>query len=239
MTLNRQALHDRTIGRLLGVSFLLSTVFYMLGSGLIEAVVSTSADLVHDAAATRQLIGGVVLQLMNSAAVVAIGVLFYPIMRRRSEAVALGYVCARVSESLLLAIGALATLMLIGASQAASPELGKLLVEGSRRAYQTAMIALGLGSLPFCALLYRSRLIPRPLSALGLLGYTALLVGSVLEIFGFDLQLLHNLPGGFFELALPIWLLVKGFDSAALAASEAEGPERARRVLAQATEVQH
>ncbi len=73
------------------------------------------------------------------------------------------------------------------------------------------MIALGLGSLPFCYLLYRARLIPRSLSVLGLIGYAALFIGGLVGLFGLNLSMMHFLPGGIFELVLPIWLIVKGF----------------------------
>src|SRR3712207_771177 len=78
------------------------------------------------------------------------------------------------------------------------------------------MIALGLGSLPFCYLLYRARLVPRWMSVLGLVGYAALVAGSSLELFGNDLAMIHYLPGALFELVLPVWLIVRGFDSSAI-----------------------
>jgi hypothetical protein len=65
-------------------------------------------------------------------------------------------------------------------------------------------------------LLYRSRLIPRPLAVLGLVGYPVLLVGATLHMFGLTdvtqgVGMLALAPGGLFELILPIWLLAKGF----------------------------
>jgi hypothetical protein len=65
-------------------------------------------------------------------------------------------------------------------------------------------------------LLYRSRLIPRPLAILGLVTYPALLAGCVLDVFGVvdvtqGVGLVALVPGGVFELVLPIWLFVKGF----------------------------
>jgi hypothetical protein len=65
-------------------------------------------------------------------------------------------------------------------------------------------------------LLYRSKLVPRPLAVLGLIGYPVLLAGAVLAMFGvIDVTqgagMLAMLPGGLFELILPIWLLAKGF----------------------------
>jgi hypothetical protein len=68
----------------------------------------------------------------------------------------------------------------------------------------------------FAFLLYRSRLVPRPLAVLGLIGYPVLLAGAVLAMFGVTdvtqgAGLLAVVPGGLFELILPIWLLAKGF----------------------------
>ncbi len=85
-------------------------------------------------------------------------------------------------------------------------------------AFQISMIALGLGSMPFCYLLYKSKLIPRALSALGLVGYAALLLGMITGMFGLidvtqGAGLLTVVPGGLFELIFPIWLFVKGFNS--------------------------
>lgn len=84
------------------------------------------------------------------------------------------------------------------------------------------MVALGLGAMPFCYLLYRSRLIPRSMSVLGFIGYAALLIGSSLELFGLDLHMIHYVPGGLFELIFPIWLIVKGFASSAIASESAQ-----------------
>jgi hypothetical protein len=121
-----------------------------------------------------------------------------------------------VFESVLLALGGLAALVVLTAGQEPGLRPSLMLGSGSKAAYQFAMIALGLGSLPVCALLYRSRLIPRWLAVLGLVGYASLLAGSVLELYGLNLRLLHNLPGGLFELILPLWLLVRGFNHAPL-----------------------
>jgi Domain of unknown function (DUF4386) len=79
-------------------------------------------------------------------------------------------------------------------------------------------LVTSVGGTVFATLLYRSRLVPRPLAVLGLIGYPVLLAGCVLDLFGAtDVSqgagLLAVVPGGFFELFLPIWLLVKGFRS--------------------------
>jgi hypothetical protein len=64
----------------------------------------------------------------------------------------------------------------------------------------------------------RTRLVPRALSILGLVGYAALFVGASLDALGFvdtmaGAGVVALVPGGLFELALPIWLFVRGFRS--------------------------
>jgi hypothetical protein len=60
------------------------------------------------------------------------------------------------------------------------------------------------------------------MSVLGLVGYAALIIGSSLELFGLDLVMVHYLPGALFELILPIWLIVKGFNSSAIVSESAQ-----------------
>jgi len=78
-----------------------------------------------------------------------------------------------------------------------------------------------LGGLLFSYLLYHSKIIPRYLSVLGIVGYAILCLGVVLNLFSIlnvndGLGMLVYLPGGLFELLLPIWLLIKGFNSSAI-----------------------
>jgi hypothetical protein len=62
-----------------------------------------------------------------------------------------------------------------------------------------------------CSLLFRSRLIPRFLAVAGFIGYVSLMVGMIAEIFGMHIGLVLSVPGIFFEVGLPLWLFVKGF----------------------------
>jgi hypothetical protein len=82
-------------------------------------------------------------------------------------------------------------------------------------------VPTGLGGLVLTYLLYISRLVPRPIAVLGLVGYASLSVGVVLDLLGIvDMnegpgQALL-VPGGLFEVVvMPIWLIAKGFSSTA------------------------
>ena len=85
---------------------------------------------------------------------------------------------------------------------------------------------LGIGSLFFCALLFRTRLVPRLLAAWGFIGYACFAGGNLLELFGVaGAGIVGAIPGGLFELTFGIWLIARGFASTATV-SRASGPLR-------------
>ncbi len=205
---------------------MLATLTYGVGSGMVDSVVGASDALSKIATNTQPMNLGAMLMLVNCLAVIAIGVLMFPIIKRHNEVVALGYAVTRAIEGTLLAVGVVGLLSLIPLSKEWSggsglEALGAMAVGFNGWAFQVAMLILGVGSLFFCGLLYQTGLIPRPLALLGLLGYTALMVGAALELLGFNIGLLHFIPGGLFELLLPLWLLVYGFGSSVLTPAKA------------------
>jgi hypothetical protein len=90
--------------------------------------------------------------------------------------------------------------------------LGSLMVRSNEYAYQISQIALTFGSLSLWVYGYRARLIPRAFAAWGLVGYVIHLAGCVAELFGIQVSMMTMIPGALFELALPFWLFVKGFN---------------------------
>ncbi len=86
-------------------------------------------------------------------------------------------------------------------------------------AYVLAVYAVsGTAGLVLSSALLTSRLVPRNLSMLGLIGYPVFLVGTILAMFNLidvthGAGMLALVPGGLFELILPIWLFTKGFTS--------------------------
>ena len=95
-------------------------------------------------------------------------------------------------------------------------------------ALQMALIICSLSGLMFSYLLYQSKLIPRLISVLGLIGYALVLTSAFLDIFGI-IDTVHGkgiimyLPGGLFKsILLPIWLIVKGFNSSTIVSGSAK-----------------
>ncbi len=154
--------------------------------------------------------------VINSLGVIGIAVFFYPILSPIKKPVALFYFASRVFEAAILVVGfvALLTLGVMAEEQAGGTNdlyaLAKVAIRTNWYAYNAAMAALGLGSLPFCYLLFQHKLIPNVLSILGLIAYTILFVTSMLAFLGIELGLLITLPGFFFEVSFGIWLIIKG-----------------------------
>ena len=193
--------NPRNVARSVGTLMLAAFLFYGVGSSL-----ATSAGPGSVAVTI-----GVAMMLLNTAAVVAIGAFVFPILRPHSPPVAIVYVATRLFEGALLAIGAVA--LVTGA------------VAINFLAYNVAMAGLGIGSLFFCLVLYRARLVPRVLAGWGFIGYAAFATGSVLELFGVaGASLWAAIPGGLFELAFATWLLVRGFSAPTAVPAPARAP---------------
>ncbi len=181
----------RSIARTVGVLILAAFLLYGVGSSIATT-----------AATTPLLVAGTAMMLLNSAGVIAIGVLMLPVLRPHAPAIAVTYVAARTVEGAFLAAGAIALLL-------GSPALNVI-------AYNLGMAGLGIGSLFFCVALYRSGLVPRFLAVWGLLGYASFATGSILELTGVTgAGLISAIPGGLFEVFFAIWIIARGFGSRA------------------------
>lgn len=209
----------QTIGRIVGALVLLAYVAYLTGGQLVESGAGTPATLEQAGRNPTVIAAGAVLMLANSAIVVGIGALMLPVLRQRHPITAAVYLAARISEAVLMAVGVLLLLLLIPLADAYSPgtggeaaaSLAAALQQGNQYALNIAMIGLGLGSVLFCHALLRSGLVPRYLAVLGLIGYPILAAGEALSLLGYDVGMVHFAPGGLFEVALGVLLLIRGF----------------------------
>jgi hypothetical protein len=192
----------KKIAIIIGLLFLVSTLTFMIGSNLIQ---SFQIDATRN---KSPLILGVILEIICGVAVAGIGVLMFPMLKLFNKRLALGYVVFRVIECTIIIVGGIHLLSLL-----------KLMWK-----YEMIIFVFtALGGLMFSYLLFQSKLIPRYFSGLGIIGYAMLLLGVVLDMFNiFNINdgagMLIYLPGGLFELFLPIWLFIKGFNPSVIAA---------------------
>ncbi len=217
---------SRATARWVGILILGAFLAYGIGSSIATTIVA-APDYVSTVSSDPLFTTGVVMMLFNSAIVIGIGILMFPILKSHNRNIALGYFSTRIFEGTFLALGAISLLSVaaIGAESAKSAvvdsavfeTLGAVAISGNFLAYNVAMAGLGFGSLFFCYLLFRSGLVPRFLAAWGFVGYAAFLTGCLLELLGFaGAGLISTIPGGLFEVFFGVWLIVKGFNSAAV-----------------------
>jgi hypothetical protein len=212
----------RTIGRIVGALILLGYVGYLGGSVLVNSATGGTDVLADVAGSGSRVSAGALLMLVNSAAVIAIGVLVFPVLRPQHATSAYAYLVTRVFEGIMLAVGILGLLLLVplareyadadaAADASVLRSFARIAQDGSAFAYQVAMIGLAVGSLLFCRALLRAGLVPRFLAIWGLVGYAIFGIGMVLEILGYRVGDVLSVPGGLFEISLAVLLLAKGF----------------------------
>lgn len=221
MTTLAQRTPYRTTATIIGVLYVAGMVIGIGGNILILSILS-APEYLSTITANSMLIGtGALLWLFTVAGDAAHGILMFPILKKHNETIAVGYLGFRIIDAVFIAIMVLFILMQLplgieyvkeGANVSALQSLGAILMKGNLYAYHTAMLMLGISSVMLCYVLYTALLIPRFLAMWGFVGYVVILIGSAVELLGFDLQSMHTIPGGLWELFIGVWLIVKGFN---------------------------
>jgi len=214
---------DRKAAIWIGVLYIIGTVALVLSAVVTAAVLDGPAYLAQVAAQPSTLAVGALLVLLAGFALALVPVVFWPVGRRYNETLAMGYIVFRGAiETVLYVVGALGWLLLIPLS--AEPDAGPLagLVRTTVAVTWDQLIAIpfALGALMFCVLLYQSRLVPRWLSAWGLVGAALYIVPAMGSMFGLSLGILMA-PLALQEMVMAGWLIAKGFSPSALAAEPA------------------
>jgi hypothetical protein len=225
----------RTTARVVGILYVAGLVIGIGAMILIQSILGAPDHLSAVSASSMLLAIGAVLWLMPAAGDAAHGVLMFPILKQQqSERIAIGYLGFRIVNAVFIAVMVLFILLQIplaseyikaaGSDASFLQALSSVFMQGQLYAYNFGMSFVGIASLMLCYTLYRATLVPRLVAVWGLIGYAILLCGSVLEVLGFNLQTIHAIPGGLWELFIGVWLIVKGFNPSAFA-SESTDPD--------------
>jgi len=226
----------RKTGIIVGVLFITATVTAVLSLVLSGPILNAPDYLTKVSASVNQMLIGVLLELILAGAVVGIAVFMFPILKKHNEALALGYVGARIFEGLIIIVGSISYLSLLTLSQeyvAGAPDASHFQALGtSLLAVHDWAFLIGGGAFVFCVtalilnyLLYQSRLVPRFISVWGLIGATLMLASGLLSMFALSptptatstISTFLFLPIASNEMFLAVWLIVKGFNSSAIA----------------------
>jgi hypothetical protein len=178
-----------------GILFFVQMATAIVGTMLIQAFVDGNTE-------RAPLTIGVLLMMCSGIAVVGIGLLMYQVLKPVNQRVAFWYPVLRVVE---FTVSTACGVYLLIQLQVVPNQLLWI------------YIPTGIGGLVLNYLLFVSRLVPRAIVVLGLVGYGLFTLAVPLDLLGVldmnvGLGMVVLIPGFLFEFAvLPLWLIVKGF----------------------------
>lgn len=215
-----------------GVLYIIGTVAGILSLVFINPLLNSPDLLTAVSADGSQLILGALLILVMALALAMVPVVMFPVLRRHNEVLALGYVVFRGAlETFFYFAMVISSLFLLILSQVAVTDSSALqtvateLLESEMLGSLLTIVFI-LGALMFYTVLYQSKLVPRWLSGWGLIAALLYLAAGFLVLFGTiepmsTTDSLLQMPLGIQEMALALWLIVKGFNSSAMVADPA------------------
>src|SRR6476661_4762143 len=212
-------------GRIAGLWFLGTFVFSIPAVFLYDPVLNDTNYIFGEGFDARISLGAL-LEIFLAISNIATAVVFYPVLKRVNQSVALGYVASRIVESAIIVTGPHQPDVRrdpddftgAGADSASLNVAGHTLVAVH---YWTFLLGpqfcAGFGNgLLLGYLMYKSELLPRRMAMLGLIGGPLAFVGGVFVLFG----AIDDPSGALFaftiieivwEASLAIYLTVKGY----------------------------
>src|SRR5213595_3247054 len=201
---------DQKRARAFGVLYLITFVTSIPAALLYQPVLDDPVGYIAGAGHDTQILVGALLELLLIIANIGTAVVIFPIVRRQSEELALGYVTARIVECTFILVGVVAVLGIVTLQKETAGA-----AEGSI-AYTLAAIkdwtfllgpgwVVGWGNgLILGYLMYRSALVPRPMTWLGLIGGPLIIISGTVVMFGGGhgagtFQGLATIPEGLWE----------------------------------------
>jgi hypothetical protein len=226
---------------LVGVLFIVGTVSGIM-SGVVTAPIRAAAAFpLNISTGESQWITGTLLVLLMGLSLAMMPVALYPILKKKNEVLALGAVVFRgAMEGMAYAAMAINMLLMLSVSEIYGnasaggssnfQALGYLLVAAKNWIEIWVALVFSIGALMIYAAFYQARLVPRWLSGWGFVGGALYFVANLTSMFGSQ-HIAPDIASGIGQLMIPlavqemvfaVWMIVKGFDSSALASLSTE-----------------
>jgi hypothetical protein len=233
---------EQRTARIMGAWFLGTFLFSIPAFWFYDPLLN-HADYVTSAGAADTRIGvGALLEILLAISGIATAVVIFPIVKRVNESTALAYVASRTVESIIILVGVLTLLSVValrqdlstaGATSGTSTGIAQsLLAVHDQTSLLGPQFCAGIGNgILLGYLMWRSRLLPRPMVMIGLIGGPLAALAGVGVLLGvWDIQaalpVLMTAPEAIWELSLSIWLLVAGFRPSPILTGVPLTPER-------------
>ncbi|MDQ2968396.1 MAG: DUF4386 domain-containing protein [Actinomycetota bacterium] len=189
----------RKIALVAGVLFLITFITSIPALWAFQPALDDPAGYIAGAGHDNRILLGAFLELLLIIASVGTAVVLFPVLRRQSESLALGYVTARLVECAFIAIGLVSVLAVVSLGQdpAGAASVGQDAAGGGAGGVGVALAAIkdwtfllgpgfivGVGNgLLLGYLMYRSGLVPRRMAVLGLVGGPLLCASGIAVLF--------------------------------------------------------
>ncbi len=212
-----------------GILFIIATVTAIIGLIMYDPILNDPYYITKANSKETRVLWGAFFEITLAFTVIGTSIMLYPILRKYNESMALGTVCFRLLESTLIIIGILSLLAIVtlnhGILKENNPNMSAYLIAGKLLLaihnwtfLYGPNLALGPSTLMTAYLLYKSKLVPRSISILGIVGGPLISVCALLVTFGAFNQLcfwgiVMAVPVFVYEMSLAVWLLIKGFNS--------------------------
>lgn len=223
---------DRRIAIITGVLFIVATSAALIGDSFTNPLLKSPDYLSQVSSNSGRVIAGALLTFAAAASSSGIAISLYPVLKKRSEGLAIGAVGFRLVEGVFYTVGALCLVALISVGKESAGAAGQgasyfqtaghlLLTVRDLAGFVFGVLAFCLGAMMYFFVFYQSKLVPRWLSVWGFIAILTLLSAVLWTLFDGEP---YSVSGSLVYLALPIaiqeivmaiWLIVKGFDQAA------------------------
>src|SRR5918912_1444599 len=215
---------EQRTARIMGAWFLGTFVFSIPAYFFYDPLLS-HADYVAGSGQDTRVAVGALLEILLAISGIATAVVIFPIVKRVNESIALGYIASRTVESILILVGVVSLMSVValrhgaaGAANTSAPLVDVargLLAVHNRTALLGPQFCAGLGNgILLGYLMWRSRLLPRPMVMIGLIGGLLAFLTGVAVLLGVNpsgLPVLLTAPEAIWEFSLSVWLLARGF----------------------------
>jgi hypothetical protein len=223
---------DKVNARITGILFITATVMAIIGLTLYNPIIHEADYLSAAANHSNQIVLGAVFELVLACANIGTGIMLFPHLQKVNQSLALGYALFRLLEVVFILIGLLSMLSIVSISHHYINHTGDLAaLQISASILKTIHgwtfilgphFMLGINTMIYSALFYKSGLVPKSLALLGITGALLILTASLLEMFSvistFSIALVVlALPIAVYEMILAAWLIAKGFNYTKLA----------------------
>jgi Domain of unknown function (DUF4386) len=215
-----------------GLLYLLTFAASVPQLKLFAKVVDDPEGFITGHGSNTPVLWGSWFEVITALAGIGTAVALYPVTRRISKSAAIGFVTSRVVEAGLIIVGVVSLLTVVtmradlaGATGARADALrvtGHALVQLRQWTFLLGPgVMAGVNGLFLAYMMYRSRLVPRIIPTIGLIGAPLILASSSATMFGLWDQVSRpaavlGLPVAAWEFSLGLWLTFKGFQPAAL-----------------------